>query len=360
MKVFRRDMACHVRGDAISSTHKRGHGRRGHGKPCPYVFALCLALAGCAPQNAPQTQVANNAAATTDNIEYSKSDTSNNQIVVGQFLDGKTPLSMRFKELSSDWKRIEINVANPDESDPSRANNDRFPVQLLRETTGARHGVYFTQWKTVAQNDDTFLVCYRSPDFDDSDLRALFTVKNEYSKPDASRFIGAISQWMDKRPLDFVLLNMKNIKVVGNAQAVNWSQSLERVRAWANKNLSSESSTRLSSRERLQLLANATLRFARDNDDTLPPLDDAMQAQLKSYVFDEIWWREPQSDRPFIANAVLSNKKLAHIASPQDMILFYEANADARGHRNASFLDGSARELNAADWEKYRRGSKIP
>ena len=350
MRVFRRDMACHVR--RFKLLHS------GHGKPCPYVFALCLALAGCAPQNAPQTQVANNAT-TTDNIEYSKSNQSNNQIVVGQFLDGKTPLSMRFKELSSDWKRIEINVANPDESDPSRANNDRFPVQLLRETVGARPGVYFTQWKTVAQNDDTFLVCYRAPDFDDSDIRALFTVKNEYSKPDASRFIGTVSQWIDEKPLDFVLLNMKNIKVVGNAQAVNWSQSLEKVRAWANKNLSSESSTRLSSRERLQLLSNATLRFARDNNDTLPPLDNAKQS-LKRYVFDEIWWREAQTDKPFAVNAVLSNKKLAHIASPQDMILFYEADADARGNRNAAFLDGSARELNAADWEKHRRGSKIP
>ena len=315
----------------------------------PVVFSLLLA--GCAPQNAPQTQVAN----TTENIEYSKS----NQIVVGQFLDGKTPLSMRFKELSSDWKRIGINVVL-DQSDKSRDNNDRFPVEILRETLGARHGVYFTQWKTVAQNDDTFLVCYRAPDFDDSDIRALFTVKNEYSKPNASQFIGTISQWIDERPLDFVLLNMKNIKVVGNAQAVNWSQSLERVRAWADGNLSSESSTRLSSRERLQLLANATLRFARDNNDTLPPLDDSVQTILKRYVFDEIWWREPQSDKAFVANAVLSSKKLAHIASPQDMILFYESNADARGNRNAAFLDGSARELNADEWEKHRRGSKIP
>ena len=316
----------------------------------PVVFSLLLA--GCAPQ----TQVANNAASTTVNIEYSKS----SQIRVGQFLDGKTPLSMRFKELSSDWKHIEINA--PIERENVSKTGGDFPLELLRETVGAQNGVYFTQWKTVSQNDDTFLVCYRAPDFDERDLRALFTQKNEYSKPSASKFMGAISLWMDERPLDFVLLNLKNVKVVSNVQAVNWSQSLGRVRGWADKNLSSEASVRLSSRERLQLLANATLRFARDNNGVLPTLSDqkTLQNEMSRLVFDPIWWREPQSDKPFVANAVLSSKKLAHIASPQDMILFYESNADARGNRSAAFLDGSARELNATDWEKYRRGSKIP
>lgn len=319
------------------------------------LLVFSLVLTSCARQTSQNTS--QNGA---PNSEESKSNVAPNQIVVGQFLDGQTLLSLRLKELSSDWKRIQVNQKTPVENQKNR-DETGFPVAMLREISGAQDGVYFTQWKTVAQNNDTFLVCYRAGDFDERDLRALFNRKNEYSKPSGAQFMGAISLWLDERPLDFVLINLKNVKVIGNARAVNWTADLETLRAWAQKNLPDDASLRLSSRERLQLLANATLRFARDHDGVLPTLSDEKLAQneMSRLVFDASWWRAAENDAPFVANARLSRKKIAHISAPRDMILWYQRDAAANGNRNVAFLDGSTRELGASDWEKYRKGSKI-
>jgi hypothetical protein len=102
--------------------------------------------------------------------------------------------------------------------------------------------------------------------------------------------------------------------------------------------------------------------YASDYDETLPPMKDAAEVKkaLLPYVRSETIFVQPGTDEPYEPNLILSGKKIAHIEYPNQMIVFYEKTAATDGTRAAAFLDGHAKRVSAAEWERLKKLSKIP
>lgn len=89
------------------------------------------------------------------------------------------------------------------------------------------------------------------------------------------------------------------------------------------------------------------------------PLDWQARRAFYPYVGDENFFLQPEIERPYLFNEILSGKKPAHIPNPQSFAVFYEEAPDADGKRGVLFLDGHVERVIPAHWEKIKRASKI-
>lgn len=289
----------------------------------------------------------------------------NSETKLGVFLGANVPLRLKFKDLTSNWRVISVNDLDLDvQVQAARETTyDSLPVvNLLDELLGARPGNYFTQWQTATTGNDSFLIAYRVAPFSEDAIEKLFPA-NKRTPPTRAQFMDVIPQWMSERPLSLALLNLKTVKIVQGAHMFKLDTQVERVRLWANKNLAiapPKPKTQATQADDLRELALSIVLYAQDNDDTIPPMNSvvAFKKAVTSYIKSPTLWRA--ETKPFyMLNPILSNKKMAHIATPRDMVTLYETQLSSDGLRGVAFLDGHNRRLNATEWLKYKRGSKI-
>lgn len=285
----------------------------------------------------------------------------NSAPTIGTLVSAGIPLSMTIGDLNASWRRISVGESSTRIDAARDQINRKLPiVNLMQSVVGAQDSVFWTQWQTATAGAHAFLVAYRVRDFDEESLEKLFPL-NLKTPPSASQFTATIPSWMRARPLDLVLLNLKTVKIIDGAQRFDFNAQVARVRSWANQNLP-VAAPRVSSRTRIDELREMALLialYAQRNDGTIPPMSNfvAFKNAVAPYVKSAVSLR---NDKPFYSlNAVLSGKKMAHISAPRDMIALYETEGDANGARLVAFLDGSVRKLDAKEWLKYKRGSKI-
>ena len=122
----------------------------------------------------------------------------------------------------------------------------------------------------------------------------------------------------------------------------------------------------------LEHLALALQQYAQDNNDLLPPMQDALTARraLASYAVSNEWGTQtpadnfvnPFTNEAFEPNPVLSGKPLKSFKrlTRQQTIAFYDARPYNDGGHTVLMLNGSVKFISATQWVTIKRISKLP
>ena len=101
--------------------------------------------------------------------------------------------------------------------------------------------------------------------------------------------------------------------------------------------------------------------FLADNEDVMPDMTDtvAVLDELGAYVRNEEVFFQPETGQAYGINSSLSQKRLAEVADPVSIAVFYEEEPGGDGKRGVAFLDGHAARVGEAEWEKVKAESGI-
>lgn len=121
------------------------------------------------------------------------------------------------------------------------------------------------------------------------------------------------------------------------------------------------------SQSNLVQIGKAMKMYASDWDDRLPPMRNTavLKKAVRPYVekmedgSTEDLFVQPGPNKPYRVNAVLSNQKENQITSPAEIVALYEADPDQDGLRNALFMDGHVKHLDAREWLRVKKTSEI-
>jgi hypothetical protein len=94
-----------------------------------------------------------------------------------------------------------------------------------------------------------------------------------------------------------------------------------------------------------------------------PPMDnaEAMKKAILPFVGNSDCFVNPRTGADFATNPYVGNKKMDEIpGKTSEVVIIYEASADAGGGRFAAFLDGHVAYLSPEEWEQRREESHLP
>jgi len=246
------------------------------------------------------------------------------------------PQTLQLKDLGSGWWRMSLNQSGT-------GGLDTLYMVFLG---GGGTGAYYTQGETTTLGGETYLICYRVQG-KPMDYEKLMQSGPSPPKPE---------KLTPETKLSLSLLNLRSVVGFDDIRPFNLEQEIA-----ASAAVAKEEPTGVSL-SNLKQLALAVLMCAQDYDETLPQLKDAaiVEKTLKPYVRDEKLFTNPITNKPYMANAILSGKKLVHISNPSKMVLLYEDSPAPDGMRGVAFLDGHASRVSASEWEALKKSSKIP
>lgn len=115
-------------------------------------------------------------------------------------------------------------------------------------------------------------------------------------------------------------------------------------------------------KRRLGELGLALLQYARNNNETLPPMRSIaeMQTSLRPYVSDARTFLDPISHHPYAPNPSLSRVKLLSIVAPGVQVAFYQPKPSPNGSRWVCNVDGHTQHLSRRYWLQVKAASSIP
>jgi len=253
------------------------------------------------------------------------------------------PLSLKLSDLNGEWRRLRV------------GGSDAGGLMGLYSAMmgGVATTYYYTQGRTVAVSGETYLVAYR-PRSKPVDMSAMM----RSSSPPTP----------EKLKRDTVLaLSLLCLKTAGSLDDIRPFNLEEEVAEseqapQSNDETFAPPSSTVSSESNLKQLGMALIMYTQDYDEVLPPMKDppTVKKLLMPYVKNEAIFAHPTTRKPYVPNAVLSRKKLGHIAKPAEMVAFYEASASSDGKRGVVYLDGHVAQVAGSDWPRVKRASKIP
>jgi len=266
---------------------------------------------------------------------------------LGHILSGKVfPLSMSLKELDGNWRRFTATGSDPAPS----AYTQMIGLMTSRKGMGAYH--YYTKGYTVpATGGETYLVAY-------SPLTQPF---------DPSVFTRSEPPELQKLTPDTVLsLSLLNLRSIGSLTDIRPFDLNAEISDGSEGNKDKQSGP-ANSQESLKAVGLAFLMYTSDHDDVFPPMNDPATARraLAPYAprIDDgkvDIFVQPDTNRLYIPNKILSKRKHAHIKNPAEMVMFYEGTPDKNGFRNVVYVDGHVKRLSESEWQVAKRQSKIP
>lgn len=259
------------------------------------------------------------------------------------------PLTVQLKALDSEWRRVTV------------AGQATDYLQMYAAMFSGRSPAYYTKGETVTVGGETFIVAYQAQ-AQPFDLMAMMGRDAEPPAPEKLT------------PESVVTLSLLNLRAVGSLsdirpfdleQEIAESERLaERVSEALGEQFEEAASAaaEASSLSNLRQLALAMLMCAEDYDDALPPMEnaEAMQEVLLPYVKNGDIFFHPETGEPYQPNPTLSGKRLADFADPAKTIAFYEPTPAEDGSRGAAFVDGHAKRVGPAEWERLKGISGIP
>ena len=273
-------------------------------------------------------------------------------------ISGKNiPLTLQMKDLTgTEWRTLTLSN--------STASGNIQELMVMGLVYGAGGGAYYTKGQMTSLAGETYIMAYRvQPKA--LDFAGLTGANRRPLKPEALT---------PETTLSFSLLNIRTIGSLEDIRPFNLEQELAASAKIAEAFEAPvkgrpETAQRLpqedlnaASLSNLKQLALALSMYAQDWDAQLPPMDDpaTVKEALLPYANSGAIFINPMTKKPYLPNAKFSQRKLIHLPYPAEMVVFYEAQPQPDGSRDASFLDGHAKRVTAAEWERIKKISKIP
>lgn len=272
-----------------------------------------------------------------------------------RLLSGSTfPLSMKLKDLNGDWRRMNVSG----QADGGMGGMMQAVMGMFGGGGGgSAGGAFYTNGDMASINGETYIVAYKART-KPLDFAALM---GPNAKPPTPEKLTA------ETVLSLCLLNLRS---AGNLTDVRTFDLNQEIADNANppKGLldvfedSKNKAVETSSLSNLKQIGLALAMYVQDYDEVLPPLGDPAKVKkvLYPYVKNDALFLQPETKEPYRSNPILSKKKMAHIGSPNSMVVFYEASPSADGTRGIAFLDGHAKRIPETQWAEVKRASKIP
>lgn len=245
----------------------------------------------------------------------------------------KYPLTLKVKDLNRGWCRVTLgNSASLSVTAPQG-----FSQALLDNFT--RPNFYYTKGETVSIGTEMFLVAYHPVAAGRSDA-ALNAAHSDAPSLEMSLVLS--------------LVNVRQIAEMGDVQAFT-PQTLEDVQKQVA--LAAEAA----SASNLKQIALAFTRYTQDNDEKLPPMQNAAitKKAIFPYVKNDNVFQYPQTHEPYLPNTSLSGRTLASFDSPSAMVIYYEAVPAPDGTRGVAFLDGHVKRIPESQWPALKAASHV-
>jgi hypothetical protein len=266
-----------------------------------------------------------------------------------QLEDRAVAQTLQLKDLNQDWLRFTLG----DTGTGSIA--DIYSAFL---GGGASANVYFTKGETTSFAGATYLIAYqiqkKAPDI----ARLIRSGPSTTPKPEKLTPVTTLT---------LSLVNLRNVNTLNEMRIFDLQAELAQAQQTTSameSAIETEESTDTEQRSvaNLKQLALAIQLYASDWDEKLPLKMDnpeELKQTLMPYTRNEQLFINPIDQKPYLANSILAGKKLAHIAYPGQMVLFYEETPAPDETRGVAFLDGSAKRINESEWPRLKKASKI-
>lgn len=263
----------------------------------------------------------------------------------------KYPLTIKLKDMNAEWQRITVS-----------AQGDTNPWTMLFNIGGDE--AFYTRSETVTVGTETFIVAYRTPP-----KKIDFMV--------IARGPGMATPPPDPLTPDTSLaLSFLNLRTVASLNAIepfdlkrevarrerDITEARERMAQMAGPQGPQAQNLNHVSLNNLKQLALGLNQYLQDFDETYPKMEDAeaIKTLLLPYVKAEAIFMHPATRELYQPNPALSGKKMAQVADPAAMVLFYEATAANDGTRGVAYADGHCKRVAEAEWPQIKRASRIP
>ena len=233
---------------------------------------------------------------------------------------------------------------------------------------------YYTQGKTIVQSARTYLIAYRPPE-NHLDIAALMNLDKTSQNITPDKVMDMLAP--TPKPDTALSINVIDLSTVARIESI---RTFDLKVALADRSLTSGNTmilaailfpvfwqARLKAQEvssvsNLKQVALATLMYAQDHDERLPPLKDptVWKKALIAYSKNEGIFKDPRTGEVYQANAAASRKSLAAIANPAEFVVFYKSSPSRGNTRAVAFADGHVRRLSETEWLRAKRKSGIP
>ena len=261
------------------------------------------------------------------------------------------PLSLKLKDLDPTWRRVTVG-----------GQFDMGGLTSLFSTFfggGGGTGVYYTKGQTVNLGGETFIIAYRPQVKPLLDFAALMRGAGGAGGPGGGGPLGGLGgppSIPEPEPLTgetAVSLSLLNLKTLGSLNDVR--QFDLKTELWGGKTAEEVSV------DNLQRIGGALQAYLVDSDGVFPNMPNPMVAknELLPHLSQAAAYVHPETQEPYVANPILSRKKLAHIPNQPMFAAFYEARVGADGKRGVLFVDGNVKRVTAEEWDEIKKASKI-
>jgi hypothetical protein len=261
------------------------------------------------------------------------------------------PLTLQLKQLNNEWRRVAV-----------AGQGDMNPLTMMFAPRGDES--YFTRGKVVGVGVENFLVAYRFP-AKKLDFMALMRMGPGAQGPVPDKIT-------PDTQLSLVLLNLRVVNLIGAISRFDLKEELARneqqiaearVAAQALPGAGGNAQAlNAASSSNLKQLALAALQYSQDVGEKFPPMQNAdeMKRMLLPYVKNEAIFVHPGTGEPYQPNAALSEKRLASVAEPASMVLFYEMSPGDDAHRGVAYVDGHVKRVSETEWPQIKKASRVP
>ncbi len=247
------------------------------------------------------------------------------------------PLSLKLKDLDGNWRTF---------SSSDASNQVQSYMAMM---TGSSHDTYYTKGETETLGGELYLIAYHQ----------------KLSLDMAGMMRGGPSQG-PVRPtltpdteLSLCLLNLHTAGSLNDIQPFSLQEALLPPSPPPAPVMPSAAEASVSNLKQLGL---GLIQYTQDNNETLPPMQNASAAKaaLFPYIKSESIFEQPPSHTFYHPNASLSRRKLASFDSPATMVVYFETSPQADGRRAVLFLDGHVKRLEDPEWQQLKAASHVP
>jgi hypothetical protein len=271
------------------------------------------------------------------------------------------PLSLTLSQMTqSDWRRMYIDgQIAPNTLGLGNAFLGGIMASLLGgnpQTSDFKDLMYlYTQGQEVTIGGDKYLVGYRiDTDYLQEKLKEKSKLSSFGVSPDASNTsnISNASEPMIKNlgetKMSLVLIKFSQINSLSQMEPFDY-------KTWeAQKQQQAQQANELpdKSLSNLKQLGTAMMMYAQDYDETFPNTQSPEQAKalLIPYIKDSKAFQQPETGILYQTNTAISQKQLATIESPANMVVYYESTPMVDQKHGVAFADGHAKRLTESEW----------
>jgi prepilin-type processing-associated H-X9-DG protein len=204
----------------------------------------------------------------------------------------------------------------------------------------------YTQGQEVTIGGEKYLVGYRV------DTDYLQEKLKEKSKSDPLGSVAESSESIIKNlgetKMSLVLIKFSQINSLSQMEPFDYTKWAAQKQAQA----SSDDEVAKKSLSNLKQIGTALMMYVQDYDETFPNMQPPEQTKtlLMPYVKDSDAFQQPDTNTLYQTNTAMSQKQVATLDAPVEMVAFYESTPMADQKRGVAFADGHVKRLTEEEW----------